>query len=164
MSDSLAAQAQRLYRVFADLMRAYQFRDREEICCRGVSVSQCYTLDALDTHGPMTMGDLAGCLHLEISSMTRVVDCLVAAKLATRVTDARDRRICRVRISQKGRSLVSKIRDDLIREHERVLREVPPQSREAVISAMSRLLSAFSQRQRCSSTEEDRKAEQCRLG
>ncbi len=147
MPGSLHRQAERLYRVFVDLVRAYQFRDREEICCHGLSVSQCYTLEALDMHGPMPMGELAGRLHLEISTMTRIVDYLVTNKFATRVTDADDRRVCRVQIGRKGRSLAARIRAELVKEHELVLREVPRESREAVILAMSHLLSAFEARQ-----------------
>ena len=153
--DSLSRQAQRLYHVFTELVRGYQFRDREGICCHGLSVSQCYALDALEMHGPMTMGNLAGQLYLELSTMTRVVDYLVAKKLAKRVANAKDRRVCHVQISQQGRSLLSKIRGELIQEHELILRAIPPESREAVISAISHLLSAFKERQqsRCSDAQ-----------
>ena len=74
MSPSLARQAESLYDVFSELVRGYQFRDREGICCHGLSVSQCYTLDALVRHGPASMGELADHLYLEVSTMTRVVD------------------------------------------------------------------------------------------
>ncbi len=161
MPPPLRRQAENLFRVFADLVRAYQFRDREGICCHGVSVSQCYTLDALSEAGPMTMGELAGRLHLEISTMTRVVDYLVANRLASRVADSDDRRVCRVRITAKGRSLVSRIREELIDEHEQVLREIPAESREAVVAAMSHLLCAFNGRggQSCCETDVARSKE-----
>ncbi|MCP4248626.1 MAG: MarR family transcriptional regulator [bacterium] len=147
MPASLRKQAERLFQVFADLVRAYQFRDREETCCHGVSVSQCYALEALDRGGSLTMGELASRLHLELSSMTRVVDGLVAEELATREADNKDRRVCRVKISRKGRSLVGRIRYDIISEHEEVLRKIPAQSREDVIAAMSHLLAAFEARE-----------------
>ncbi|MHC4143027.1 MAG: MarR family winged helix-turn-helix transcriptional regulator [Planctomycetota bacterium] len=147
MPPALSRQAQRLYQTFAELIRGYQFRDREGICCHGLSVSQCYTLEALEAQGPATMGELAGRLFLEVSSMTRIVDHLVANKLAKRSEDPRDRRVCRVQITRQGRALASRIRGELIKEHELMLREIPAESREAVISAMSHLLSAFKQRQ-----------------
>lgn len=148
MPASLHQQAERLYHAFAELVRGYQFRDREEICCHGISISQCYTLDALDRQGPMTMSSLAGHLHLELSTMTRVVDYLVANKLATRAADSRDRRVCCVEITRKGRALVSRIHADVIKEHEHVLREISPESREAVIAAMSHLAEAFREREK----------------
>ena len=147
MPPALSRQAQRLYQTFAELIRGYQFRDREGICCHGQSVSQCYTLAALAAQGPATMGELAGRLFLEVSSMTRIVDHLVANKLAKRSEDPMDRRVCRVQITRQGRALASRIRGELIKEHELMLREIPAESREAVISAMSHLLSAFKQRQ-----------------
>ncbi len=144
---SLGHQAERLYHVFTDLLRKYQFRDREEICCHGLSVSQCYTLEGLLTNGPMAMSELAGHMHLETSTMTRVINDLVDKKLVTRAEDTKDRRICRVRINKKGQTLIAKIRAELVKEYELVLREIPSESREAVISAMNHLLSAFERRQ-----------------
>lgn len=148
MVTTLERQAERLYQVFAELVRGFQFRDREGICCHGLSVSQCYLLEAVYTHGPMTMGELATHLYLELSTVTRTVDSLVASGSASRVDDAKDRRVCRVQITRKGRSLVSKIRRELVKEHEAVLRRIPTESREAVISAMTHLLSACAERQR----------------
>ena len=148
MSPSLHTQAERLCEVFAELVRRYKFRDRDEVCCHGVSVSQCYALESLDTHGPMSMGELAEQLCLEISTVTRVVDHLVREGLAKRARCAEDRRVCRAKVTPRGRSLVRKIRGELVEEYERVLRRVPKESREAVITAMSHLLSAFTQRQR----------------
>jgi DNA-binding MarR family transcriptional regulator len=143
----LSRQAERLYQAFAELVRGYQFRDREGICCHGLSVSQCYTLEAMESHGALTMSELAGHMFLELSSMTRIVDHLVASRLAKRSQDPRDRRVCRVQITRQGRALVAKVRGELIKEHELVLREIPAESREAVISAMSHLLAAFKRRQ-----------------
>ncbi|MHC5002030.1 MAG: MarR family winged helix-turn-helix transcriptional regulator [Planctomycetota bacterium] len=147
MPESLPRQAEELYQAFSELVRGYQFRDREGICCHGLSVSQCYTLEALDGREPATMSELAGRMYLEVSSMTRVVDRLVAAGLAERAADPADRRVCRVRITPKGRDLLATVRADLLAEHEQVLRELPADSREAIITAMNHLLAAFRQRQ-----------------
>ncbi|MHC4217352.1 MAG: MarR family winged helix-turn-helix transcriptional regulator [Planctomycetota bacterium] len=147
MSPPLPLQAQRFYEVFAELVRGYQFRDREGICCHGLSVSQCYTLETLQAQGPATMSELAGRMFLEVSSMTRIVDHLVTNGLARRSADPHDRRVCRVQITPKGRSRTTRIRAELVKEHELMLREIPAESREAVISAMSHPLTTFKQRQ-----------------
>ena len=52
-----------------------------------------------------------------------------------------------IQITRQGRALVARIRGELIKEYELMLREIPAGSREAVISAISHLLSAFRQRQ-----------------
>lgn len=146
MPPTLKTQAERFYEVFAELVRGFQFRDREGICCHGLSVSGCYTLDALKRHGATAMKQLASQMYLEVSTMTRVVDQLVTAELAERVADPDDRRVCRVQITRKGRNLLAKIRREIINEHEMVLRNVAPASREAVIAAMADLHSAFLER------------------
>jgi DNA-binding MarR family transcriptional regulator len=138
----LTRQARRLYGAFAELVRRYQFRDRDQVCGYGLSVSQCYTLEALAA-GPMTMGQLAERLCLKISSATRVVDFLVESGVARRSEDPADRRVCRVELTAKGGALVARIQRDLIAEHEAVLRAVPAESRDAVILAVEHLLAAF---------------------
>lgn len=155
MPNNLTRQAEQLYVVFAELVRRYQFRDRDQICCHGLSVSQCYTLQALAAGESMTMGDLAAHLGLMISSMTRVVDHLVGGGLVRRIDDPTDRRVCRVQIASKGRALVSKVQGSLVREYEQVLSKVPPESREAVIEAVAHLLSAFEERQCCNDIDEE---------
>ena len=154
MADRLAEQAERLYSVFAELVRRYQFRDRDQICCYGLSVSQCYTLEALAAGESLTMSDLALRLCLKISSMTRVVDHLVAEGLVRRVEDRSDRRVCRVQLAAKGRALFHKVQSGLLKEYEQVLAKVPADSREAVIEAMAHLLAAFQSRSCCSEDSE----------
>jgi DNA-binding MarR family transcriptional regulator len=95
----------------------------------------------------MTMSELARTLFLEASTVTRIVDRLVDADLVERTTSASDRRVCRVGVTDAGRRLVLRIRDDLIDEHVRVLQQVPAKSREQVITALDRLLEAFRARQ-----------------
>lgn len=146
-SRQLGRQAERFYQVFSVLVREYQFRDRERSCSHGVSISQCYTLEMLEADGPMTMSDLAGKLSLDGSTMTRLIDALVSAGLVSRVREERDRRVCCVKITRKGRSLASRIHAQLIREYEEVLREVPAASRDAVVETISRLLAAFRARE-----------------
>lgn len=147
MTNVLRAQGARLYDVFAELVRAYQFRDRDQTCLRGLSVSQCYAIETLFSNGPMTMSELARTLFLEASTVTRVVDRLVEDNLVERTTSASDRRLCRVGVTDAGRRLVLRIRDDLIDEHVWVLQQVPARSREQVIAALELILEAFRARQ-----------------
>jgi len=153
MTVSLNKQAERLYDAFSELVRVYQFRDRDQICCHGLSVSQCYTLDALVPAESLTMGELAEKLCLKISSVTRVVDPMVECGWVKRVEDPKDRRVCRVQATAKGRQLMDRVRADLVHEHKQVLRNVSPESRDAVIQAMTDLLAALQARKNCCDTE-----------
>ncbi len=155
MKDVLARQTDRVYAVLSELMRRYQFRDRDQICCHGLSVSQCYTLELLADGQPRSMRALADETCLKVSSATRVVDQLVSRDLVERMDDPNDRRVCRVRITNAGRSLVSRVRAEIIGEYRVVLEAVPPESREAVIDSLTRLLAVFKNRQ-CTVVRETR--------
>ncbi|MEE8290017.1 MAG: helix-turn-helix domain-containing protein, partial [Candidatus Tectomicrobia bacterium] len=81
MAQALPQQAQQLHKAVTTLVKKYQFRDRNDICCHGISVSQCYTLQALEEYGVLTMQVLADELQLAVSTVTRIVDQLVNKQL-----------------------------------------------------------------------------------
>lgn len=76
----------------------------------GLSMTQCKALLELGGLGretePRQVGDLAETLGVSVPSMSRAVDVLVKARLATRVEDPDDRRARRVEITAKGKQLV----------------------------------------------------------
>ena len=79
----------------------------------GLSMTQCKALLELGGLGEATearqIGDLAETFGVSVPSMSRAVDGLVKARLATRVEDAEDRRVRRVAITEKGKKLVEKL-------------------------------------------------------
>jgi DNA-binding MarR family transcriptional regulator len=135
-------QARRLHRAVSQLLRRYQFRDRNEICCFGISVSQCYALEALAQAGTLTMGALASRMQLSVSTMTRVVDQLVAQGLVERGEDAEDRRVCCVAPTSEGRELLARVSSELLESERAILKRLPAEHRESVISALEGLLQA----------------------
>jgi DNA-binding MarR family transcriptional regulator len=75
----------------------------------GLSMTQCKALLELGGMGasePRQVSDLAETLGVSVPSMSRAVDSLVKARLATRVEDTEDRRVRRVAITEKGKKLV----------------------------------------------------------
>ena len=51
--------AERLHRLTKELLRRYQFRDWNQVCCYGISISQSHILDVLAEEGDLTMQQLA---------------------------------------------------------------------------------------------------------
>jgi DNA-binding MarR family transcriptional regulator len=76
----------------------------------GLSMTQCKALLELGGLGretePRQVSDLAETFGVSVPSMSRAVDALVKAGLATRVEDPDDRRARRVEITAKGKDLV----------------------------------------------------------
>ncbi len=146
MRCAITKQAKELYQVFTQLARGYQFRDKHATYICDLTVTQCHSLEYLQTLGALTMGQLAGKLYLDVSTMTRVVDNLVANGLATRATDPQDRRVIRVQITDAGVDRVVQVQGKLIAEYQAVLEKIAPDGREAVILGLQHMLAAFKAR------------------
>ena len=93
----------------ADLVRVYQFRDRDRICCHDISVTQCYALETLVDHGPMRLGALAERLFLDKSTTSRVVGSLVKKAYVEQQAEEGDRRATALLATSRGRRLCARI-------------------------------------------------------
>src|SRR6185503_4151377 len=93
---ALERDAASFYKAVSHLVRIYQFRDRQRICYRDISVTQCYALSALIAGGPMRLDALAGELFLDKSTTSRVVDSLEGKGYVRRGEDRLDGRALRV--------------------------------------------------------------------
>jgi MarR family 2-MHQ and catechol resistance regulon transcriptional repressor len=120
----------------ADLVRVYQFRDRDRICCYDISVTQCYALEMLVDHGPMRLNALADRLFLDKSTTSRVVASLVKKRYVEQRVDAADRRATTLNATPAGRRLCARISDELIEQQKQLLQEMPPEVRAGVIEVI----------------------------
>jgi MarR family 2-MHQ and catechol resistance regulon transcriptional repressor len=100
-----------IYRALTELARRYQFRNRDEICCYGLTISQCYALQTLQ-NGTHHTGELSAKLGLDISSTTRLVDQLVRKKLVHRKRGVEDGRVRQVELTEAGTKLIARIEKD----------------------------------------------------
>jgi len=139
----LEEQARELHQLIGELIKKYQFRNRNEICCYGISVTQCYTLRALTERGKRTMKQLADSMHLTVSTMTRIVDQLVEKKLVSRFFDPDDRRFCLVELTKNGQALLEKIERDTLEIEKEILRRIKPEDRATLILTLRELIEAF---------------------
>jgi DNA-binding MarR family transcriptional regulator len=138
----LDAQAERMHRLTKELLRKYQLRDRNEIICCGVSISQCYALDLLGDHGEMTMLALAQKMFLDKSTTSRVVDPLVQRKLVARRFDDADRRVILVALTTAGSKLLADIRSSQIDSQRQILENIAPAQRRQLIESLEILSNA----------------------
>ncbi len=122
-----------------DLVKRYQFRDRNESVGYGLTVSQAYAVEALARRGALTMGELAEDLHLSVSAMTRVVQPLVESKVLQRERSPRDRRVTYVELSKKGEKMWERIEDDLVSVDEEILARIAPRDRDTLIRVLRAL-------------------------
>ena len=139
--DAVALQA-----AVSELVRVYQFRDRDRICCHDVSVTQCHALETLVEHGPMRLSDLAERLFLDKSTTSRVVGTLVKKGYVEQRADEADGRATALHATAGGRRLCKRITDDLIEQQKQLLQDLEPDVRDAVVKVIRRLARAADSR------------------
>jgi DNA-binding MarR family transcriptional regulator len=69
----------------------------------GLPPASLTALAVLDRAGPLTLGDLAAEEQVSPPTITKLVGTLEARGLVERVRDEHDRRVCRVRVTARGR-------------------------------------------------------------
>jgi MarR family transcriptional regulator, 2-MHQ and catechol-resistance regulon repressor len=138
--------AERLYEALSDLVRVYQFRDRDTICCHDISVTQCYALEALVRSGPRTLNELASELYLDKSTASRVVSTLERKGYITRQTHPQDRRAILIDLTSSGKKLCGTIQAELIEDTRKLLADFEPAVREAAPRLLDRLARAAESR------------------
>lgn len=102
----------KIYQALSDLARRYQFRNRDEVCCYGLTVSQCYALQSLFDEGEMSSSALSARLGLDLSTTTRLLDQLSRKKLILRARSSEDARVRNIRLTDAGSRLISRIEND----------------------------------------------------
>jgi len=135
-----------VHRALSDLVRVYQFRDRDRICCHDVSVTQCYALEALIRRGPITLGEVAAELYLDKSTASRVVDALERKGYVARSPHPQDRRAVLLEPTDSGRTLERTIRESILAEEKQLLADFDPEVRQAMTRLITRLTQAAARR------------------
>jgi DNA-binding MarR family transcriptional regulator len=137
--QALERDARDLYHALTDLVRVYQFRDRNLICCHDISVTQCYALDALVRAGPLTLGALAADLMLDKSTASRVVEALDRKGYVRRTTHPGDGRAVQLSASARGRALAETVRREQLAEERAILTGLPEDVRRAAVGVVREL-------------------------
>ncbi len=140
--SALDRDAAALQQAVADLVRVYQFRDRDSICCHDVSVTQCYALETLVVHGPMRVSVLSERLFLDKSTTSRVVNTLVRKGYVEQRADATDGRATVIGATRQGQRLYTRITCDLVDQQKQLLEDLAPEIRAGVVQVIQRLAHA----------------------
>lgn len=100
--DEAEVIADRLHSAAIHLLR----RLRREDASTGLSAPRLSALSVIVFGGPLTLGELANAEQVRPPTMTRLVSALEDDGLVTREADPDDKRLTRIRATQKGRALL----------------------------------------------------------
>lgn len=124
--------AETIQRSTYELVRYSVLCDRTCMEQMGITSSQGYTLLAVPEGESISMNDLSLKMKLASSTMTRMIDQLVQKGLVDRQADSEDRRVVRVRLTERGGQAKKQLRETLQSFFLQVLAEVPEDERELV--------------------------------
>ena len=145
-TSDLERDAAELQAAVSELVRVYQFRDRDRICCHDISVTQCYALETLAEHGPMRSSALAERLFLDKSTTSRVAATLVKKGYVEQRVDDADGRATALEVTAAGRRLYQRITHDLIEQQKHLLQDLEPEVRDGVVKVIRGLTRAADSR------------------
>jgi DNA-binding MarR family transcriptional regulator len=121
------------------LLRLYQFRDRDSLFYRDVSVTQSYVLAALVRSGDLTSQQLCAVLSFDKSTATRVVDGLVKAGYVRRRPHPEDARFVLLRLTSAGKRIHDELAENFIDYDEQLLRQFSIRTRQEMIRVLHAL-------------------------
>jgi DNA-binding MarR family transcriptional regulator len=128
-----------LQRQLYKLLRAYETCSQTCLTMHGVTASQGYTLLALPEQGELSMNELSAAVGLANSTLTRYVDQLIRHELVARNNDPTDRRVVRVRLTERGQE-VRRVLDESLQEfHRQILNEIGEEERPVLLHALEQI-------------------------
>lgn len=116
-----------------------------------VPLSQTFALHELDLNGPLSQRDLAERLHLEKSTVSRLVAEMAADDLLVRDRDPENRRYYRLQITERGRQMHATMTANFHGRYDQLVANMSDDERDALIRGLPGLIRAL--REQLSSAE-----------
>jgi len=133
--DSIASAVTSIRR----LVRVLRLNAQRTQAVAGVSAAQLFVLEQLRTDDSLSLGELAARTLTDRSSVADVVDRLAAQGLVHRAADPADRRRASVRITPRGRRMLSRAPEAPTTALVAALNELTPRERQTLARSLARL-------------------------
>jgi DNA-binding MarR family transcriptional regulator len=145
MSETKSGQEQQVEfsALIGRLVRNFNVLDRDQTVCCGITVSQCYTIEALARRGNLSMSGLSQDVGVTTSTMTRVVDVLVRDGVVRRKSNPGDRREVRVELTPRGKELAGGLTRCVDEYAKQVFDRIDAAERKRVLSSLRLLAEAL---------------------
>src|ERR1700740_3157421 len=134
------------YEALQEVLRIYQFRDRDRACYGDVTPHECYALEAIERAGRVRVGDLATSLGLHKSNASRLAAALEEKGYIERREGLRDGRSVSLAVTARGRAVHATIRNWVQQVQGRILAGFPPGVRHAFVNLLRALAAEAAER------------------
>ena len=108
MAENIEQEVEILNRMGPELSKVFGTEDLEGVVDIDIKFAYIPILCQIRILRNPTMGELGDSSGFQLSSLTRITDKLVERGLVARETDASDRRVVRIRITDEGSQIVRK--------------------------------------------------------
>jgi len=129
-------QARQLAGLIENMMYYFGTQSMDGECCENLTHGEFRALHAARHQEVCTMQDIAQKGLVTKSGATRIVARLEDKGLAYREQDRNDGRICCVQLTEAGKSILSRIEDQLAQRMKSILTEMDPAMREVLIISL----------------------------
>jgi DNA-binding MarR family transcriptional regulator len=135
------SKAERLHELLMDLVRATGLLQPDHaVPGQQLTVSQAFALHELDTEPPLSQRDLAERLHLEKSTVSRLVSEMERKGLVVRAPDPANRRTVRLRLTDEGRALHAGMAVSFHEQYVRWVSALEPAECDALLTGLAALV------------------------
>ena len=126
------------------LIRAFGLhRPDQTPCGQPVAVAEAHALMELAQGAPLSQNDLVARLHLEKSTVSRLVGILETRGWIVRARSAQDGRACELRLTDTGRQIAADLAEARRTKFARVFDAIPEEARAAVLESLHILVEAM---------------------
>src|ERR1700686_2636462 len=125
--------SEQLQELFSEFLKALGLHRPDQVPTGfDFSLSEMFALLALSTEAPMSQQALAEQLHLEKSTVSRLITHLEQRGWVKRVRDLHDTRMFRLQLSDAGPKQAELLTSSLAERHQRLLAALKPDEQEAL--------------------------------
>ncbi|MBU8922664.1 MAG: MarR family transcriptional regulator [Bacteroidales bacterium] len=125
------------------LVKKLSLLNRDHKSCYGLTMSQCFTIEALAENGKLSMNKLSHELGVTVSTMTRIIDVLLRDGNVNRRDNPDDRRQVCIELTSSGRNLAVKLRQCSDHYARDILDQIPEKEKNGVIKSLKMLVKAL---------------------
>ncbi|MCX5905289.1 MAG: MarR family transcriptional regulator [Proteobacteria bacterium] len=118
-------------------------KDSGKISGFDFSMSQFKTMGAFRENTVYTMGELSKNASVTMPTMTEMIDNLEREGIAERIRDSQDRRVVKVRLTEKGKQLRKKFMDKRRNELKNILSNLSKEDRGELMNALAKAYSVL---------------------
>ncbi|WP_353894230.1 MarR family transcriptional regulator [Proteinivorax hydrogeniformans] len=117
------------------------------IKCRGrdiledfdITPPQFNALLLLREYGEMTIGDLGSRMYLASSTATDLIDRMERNQLVERTRDGKDRRVVRLKMTEKGDQMIMEVLESRKRYLEKILVKVENEDKKQLVNSLNKI-------------------------